>query len=147
MKQTTQNMRQIIYSQFMEHKMAVVGLVIIFFFVLLAILSPLITRFTKLDPTSQNIFHRYSPPLKTNIDPIDIQEEKLEIFVQHNPKVSSKIITGLIKADLLPRDVDPEEALFEMLTRYNKELDYRKKVNLNDAPRSKLRGIRVLEHC
>jgi len=127
-------MRQIIYSQFMEHKMAVVGLVIIFFFVLLAILSPLMTRFTKLDPTSQNIFHRYSPPLQTNIDPIDSQEEKLEIFIQHYPKVSSKIVTRLINNNLLPGDVDPEEALFEMLVRYNKEPDYKKKVNLIESP-------------
>jgi peptide/nickel transport system permease protein len=52
---------QIVLTQFMEHRLAVVGVFIIAIFALLALAAPLITAVTGLKPDRQNVFHRFEP--------------------------------------------------------------------------------------
>lgn len=54
-------MLRIVAAQFLEHRFAVIGLGIIIVFGLLAIFAPLISNLLGVNPSDQNIFHRYQP--------------------------------------------------------------------------------------
>lgn len=51
----------IVLSQFMEHRLAVVGVCVISFMFFMALLAPLISVVTGLHPDQQNVFHRFEP--------------------------------------------------------------------------------------
>src|SRR5205809_473701 len=56
-----QTMLSIIRERFMEHRAALCGVFVILFFISVALLAPLISKWTGLDPTSQDILGRYGP--------------------------------------------------------------------------------------
>lgn len=63
---------RIIYSQFCEHKLAVVGIYIVTFFIFVALTAPLLAALLGHNPDTQNVFHRYAPPMTTiTIDGLD----------------------------------------------------------------------------
>lgn len=55
----------IVYSQFIEHKLAVVGTFVVSFFIFVAIAAPLLASLIGQDPDTQSVFHRYQPPMST----------------------------------------------------------------------------------
>lgn len=110
--ETSQTFFQIVYSQFKEHKAAVVGAYLILFFVLVAIFAPAIEWATGTDSDSQNVFNRYKPPFSKIIASQDVRESQIQSFIQGNPSDAAAIQQQLIEKNLV-QPVRPEDALYD----------------------------------
>jgi peptide/nickel transport system permease protein len=106
-------MWKIVLTQFAEHKMAVVGSVIIVLFMAIALSAPLIEAASGLDPDAQNVFNRYQPPLSRTTAGQDARETAIEKFIHDQPEVAQKLETSLIEKGLVTTQV-PTDALFEL---------------------------------
>jgi peptide/nickel transport system permease protein len=113
-------MWKIVLTQFMDHKMAVVGAIVIAFFMLLALSAPLIEAVTGLDPDAQNVFNRYKPPFSHTIAGRDIREGTIEKFITTNPEVAARLQTSLIEKSLVSTTT-PTEALYELTAKETPE--------------------------
>lgn len=110
------SMWRIVLSQFMEHKMAVVGAVVICFFVLIALSAPLISHLTGLDPDAQNVFNRYQPPFSQALAGQDQRENAVEKLIREKPELTQKLETALMEKSLVNTQA-PGEALFELTSK------------------------------
>jgi len=113
-------MWKIVLSQFVEHRMAVVGSFIILFFITLAVSAPLIKTVTGLDPDAQNVFNRYKPPFTRTIAGKDIRESTIEKFIAAKPQVAEALQTSLIEKSLVSTTV-PGDALYELTNKETPE--------------------------
>lgn len=107
-----QTLSQIIYSQFKEHKAAVVGAYVILFFVVIALAAPLISSFTGLDAESQNVFNRYKPPFSRVKAGTDVREKEIQRFIESNPEEATAIGTQLLAKQVVS-SAKPEDALYD----------------------------------
>lgn len=128
------SMGAIIFGQFIEHRMALIGLITIILFILLALAAPLISKITGLDPTTQNVFKRYMPPMSTVVSPKDTQEEHLEKKIMSDKRWASTLTQQLRAAKLIKSGVADEDALFEFLASYQ-----------NKSIRQQARGLKTKE--
>lgn len=110
--ETSQTFFQIVYTQFKEHKAAVFGAYLIVFFMLVAILAPVIEYATGADSDSQNVFNRYKPPFSKIIASQDARETTIQTFIRANPEEATKIQTSLLEKNLV-QPVHPEDALYD----------------------------------
>jgi peptide/nickel transport system permease protein len=116
-----QPMWKIVLSQFAEHKMAVIGAVVIGFFLSIALFAPVISSVTGLEPQAQNVFNRYQPVFSSA--PISAIERELRVerFIQQSDAVELK--DALIQSDLLGFETQREDVLYDFATYFDpKEL-------------------------
>ncbi|MGZ3743276.1 MAG: ABC transporter permease [Pseudobdellovibrionaceae bacterium] len=109
-------MWKIVLSQFLEHKMAVAGTLIIFIFMTVALSAPLIESLTGIDPDAQNVFNRYQPPFSSAIAGQDLRETAIEKFRAEHPEAAASLEKSLIEKSLVATTT-PEEALFELTSK------------------------------
>lgn len=110
--ETSQTFFQIVYSQFKEHKAAVVGAYLILFFVLVAVFAPAIEWATGTDSDSQNVFNRYKPPFSKIVASQDARESQIQTFIQANPTDAAAIQQQLLEKNLV-QPIRPEDALYD----------------------------------
>lgn len=115
-----QPMWKIVLSQFMEHKMAVAGAVIIGFFVIIALSAPLIEALTGLDPDAQNVFNRYLPPFSHTVAGRDLRDTTIEKFILEKPQVAEALQKSLIDKSLVATSV-PADALYDLTAKDNSD--------------------------
>lgn len=107
----SQSLFKIIYTQFKEHKAAVVGAYTILFFVIIALSAPLIEKIMGVNSENQNVFHRYQPPFSTISAGLDTRETEVRVYIQKNPAAAALVQASLIKEDFVKST--PEEALYD----------------------------------
>lgn len=83
---------KIIFRQFLEHKMAVAGSVIILLFVAIALSADLISMLTGLDPQKQNVSARYLTPMSISEFSLDMKENDIESWAEKNPALAEEMI-------------------------------------------------------
>lgn len=110
--ETGQTMKQIVWSQFKEHHLAVAGTIVITIFVITALLAPVISNLTGIDPYAQNLGARYQAPLTSSSASSDVRESSMEKWIADNPKASESLQNQLVEQGLL--SVAPEDALYEL---------------------------------
>lgn len=134
-----QTITQIVYSQFKEHKAAVIGAYVILIFVVVALSAPLIEKFTGLDAESQNVFNRYRPPMTRVKAGTDVRETSIQRFIDANPEEVLIIQNQLISQQLV-KPIRPEDALYDWA-----QLDRTKAMDAIDlidtSKKSELRAI------
>ncbi len=86
-----QPMWKIVLSQFIEHKMAVIGAIIISLFLSIALLAPVIKNLSGLDPELQNPIKRYEKPMSTVALPEDQRDEQISKFIANNDELAKQI--------------------------------------------------------
>lgn len=96
-----QTLSQIIYSQFKEHKAAVVSAYVILFFVAVALSAPLISSITGLDSESQNVFNRYKPPFSRVKAGTDVREKEIQRFIEDNKEEAAAISQQLVSKQVV----------------------------------------------
>lgn len=116
-----QTMRQIVWSQFKEHKMAVAGLIVIIFMISVAALAPVITSLTKIDPNAQNPLNRYLPPGSKVAIGASQRETAMDHYIQAHPE-TAKIVGEDILAKQLVVSEKPEDVLYELAKKEPKEI-------------------------
>ncbi len=109
------SMLKIVSSQFMEHKFAVVSLIVIFLFVIIAFLAPFIGKILRVDPYHQNIFSRYKPIMTKIEKKASGREEAVEIFIDINNGSSDTVIKEARKLSLIDPAIDNEDYLFDLM--------------------------------
>jgi peptide/nickel transport system permease protein len=108
----TRSLTKIVYTQFKEHKAAVIGVYTIIFFILIALGAPVISSITGLDSESQNVFARYKPPFSRVSVPVDAREDMVKRYIAANPEDADTAAKELIKEEFVGTK-KPEEALYE----------------------------------
>ena len=98
---------QIIVSQFLEHRLAVGGLIIIFLFITVALMAPLIALWTGQDPEAQNVFNRYHPPLSRIEMSADNRVSAIEAWAHESPEGVKEFANLLIEKQLAPQGAEP----------------------------------------
>lgn len=83
--QQVHTMFQIVVRQFLEHRMALTGLIVILFFILTAVFAPILEGFLGVSPMEQNVFSRYQPLGTILESPSDSKEYRIEGWVDENP--------------------------------------------------------------
>lgn len=106
-------MWKIIVSQFLEHRMAVVGFCIICFYILIALGAPLIEYISGLDPEAQNPLHRYQKMMTSTVASSGEREDKITRFTQEHPEAVQHIQNEIITKNLFTV-TKPEDALYEL---------------------------------
>lgn len=110
--ETAQSMKSIVFRQFLEHKMAVVGAITILILATAAIGAPVISWMTGLDPNRQNVGARYLLPFESTVAPADRRESDIENWIYGNPEAAAILQKELIDKELVPGA--EEDALFEL---------------------------------
>ena len=132
-----QSFWKIVWDQFLSHHAAVVGMIIIGFFVVIAVSAPLIAMVTGLDPETQNALTRYVKPRAVTQLSQEKREELVTLFQAENPELATRLRQE-IKAQTLVPVLTEENAIQELA---NKEPDDYKKVLENlpatDTPKIK----------
>lgn len=109
------SMTAIVFSQFIEHKMAVAGAICISLFVAVALLAPQIESWTGIDPDAQNVSQRYLPPWTKSEAGTDIKETEIERFEQEHPNEAAEIQKALVEKQLV--QVPEADAIYEISAR------------------------------
>lgn len=107
-----QPMWKMVFSQFLEHKLAVVGAVIITLFMLISIFAGQIQSISGLDPDIQNVANRYVAPLTTTQAGQDVRETEVERFIVGHPDAADKIQKALIENGFV--QVAEADAIYEL---------------------------------
>ncbi|MES3038300.1 MAG: ABC transporter permease [Bdellovibrionota bacterium] len=110
--ETAQPMWRIIMSQFLEHRMAVAGMMIIVFFILIALSADLISWATGLNPVVQNVSARYLAPMSRAEATADAREVEVERFLREKPAEAAAVQAKLVEQGLVSGR--PEDALYEV---------------------------------
>ncbi len=108
---------KIVLHQFLEHRMAVVGSVIISIFILIAFSADLIASSLNLDPNRQNVSARYLLPFSRTEMANDIKESTIETWIQENPEQSQKLSKTIIDAQIMMSQRPADEILYEIGTK------------------------------
>ncbi len=111
-----QPMWRILLGQFLEHRMAVTGALVIVAFLAIALLAPVISAVTGLDPDRQNVFNRYEPP-GARLD-LSTFERELRVEAWLRDANRSAFLRQLEGFDLLEFGVEREDMLFEIVSQH-----------------------------
>ncbi len=108
-------MLQILVRQFLEHRMAVAGLIIIILFSIIALAAPVLSHYLGVDADEQNVFNRYKPPGTVIELPEDTREFQIEAWIKENPAAAENLGQQIIKAGLIDASINSkEDAPFEL---------------------------------
>ncbi|MCE3011204.1 MAG: ABC transporter permease [Proteobacteria bacterium] len=126
-------MWKIVFGQFLQHKMAVVGLITILIFVAIALLAPVISAVTGLDPNRQNPLARYLKP--GTVAPLGSsqKEEAVLNFENREPQAAQALRADLMSKQLV-QSVREEDALYDLaFLEKNQALEVLKKLKTPEA--------------
>jgi peptide/nickel transport system permease protein len=113
----SQSMTKIVFTQFLEHKLAVTGAIIISCFVLIALSAPLIAKYMNVDVNEQNVSNRYLPPFSQADAGQDVKETAIEQWINRNPESADRIQKLLIEKNIVT--VGESDALFDLINKTN----------------------------
>lgn len=114
-------MWKIVLSQFFDHKMAVIGLVIITFFIFVALLAPVISSVSGIDPETQNPLNRYKPPMTVVYASNDQREDAITKLIRDNPEAAHELQAEIVAKNLVTVE-NPEDVLFELVKKEPEEV-------------------------
>ena len=112
---------QLMFEQFLQHKMAVIGSIIIVFFILIALLAPTISLLTGISPNHQNVFNRYKPPM-TQSETTE-KEVRIEKYINLNREKINKIASAIKEENILKdiEDAEDSEIIFSFMESLQEE--------------------------
>lgn len=136
-----QSLTKIIYSQFKEHKAAVIGAYTISFFVIVALSAPLLEKILGVNSENQNVFHRYKAPFSTISAGVDTRETAVRNYILENPEDAALVQEELLKEEFVASS-RPEDALYDW-SHYEKRkaLAAVRYLNVSDSIKTDLRTI------
>jgi ABC-type dipeptide/oligopeptide/nickel transport systems, permease components len=107
-----QPMWKMVLTQFLDHKLAVAGAVIIAFFMFISIFANVIESVTGLDPNAQNVANRYLAPFTKATAPQDVRETDIEHWINNNPEKADVLQKALVEKQIV--EVAEADAIYEL---------------------------------
>ncbi len=102
----SQPLWKIILSQFLEHKMAVVGTLFILFFIVIALSAELISWGVGIDPSTQNVGARFLQPFSYSEQSSSDKENAMEQWIQKNPDIAKQLQTEVVSKGYITASED-----------------------------------------
>jgi peptide/nickel transport system permease protein len=112
-------MWKIVLGQFVEHRAAVAGLFVIALFLAVALLAPVISSVTGLDPNRQNVLARYLPLLSWEYASPTEREIQVDRFLRGSD--SAGLADHVRSLGLVAPDVADEAVLYELVQDHEPE--------------------------
>ena len=112
--ETAQKMWQIVLRQFMEHRMAVLGGLIILFFLTISLGADVISLVMGIDPNKQNLGARYEQPLTRIEFSQDQKETEIENWIKLHPAEAATLQKVLVEKQLV--SVPETDALYDVIS-------------------------------
>lgn len=106
-----QSFAQIIWTQFIQHRAALAGLIVVGFFALIGLLAPVIAHVTGLNPDKQNALKRYLPPMTTS-DLSSSEKENLVIQLEQVQPQEFQSISNLLFEKAPEQFTPAQDALY-----------------------------------
>lgn len=128
-----QSLWKIIFTQFLEHKMAVVGTFFIAFFILIALSADLIAWGIGISPNTQNVSARFLLPFSYAEQSSSDKEIAVERWINQNPETAASLQSEIVSKGLI--DVPEIDVLYE-LVQMNPEQSKEILKQLTDVPTS-----------
>ena len=119
-----QSFWSIVWEQLLGHKAAILGLIVIGFFILAALLAPVISWVTGLDPETQNPLARYAQPFTTSALSSENREDLVTQFQNTHPELAAQIRKEIADRQLTTI-LREDDALFDLA---NKEPEDQKQI-------------------
>ncbi|MCU0976655.1 MAG: ABC transporter permease [Steroidobacteraceae bacterium] len=107
-------MWRIVLGQFVEHRMAVAGVFVIAFFLGVALLAPMISAVTGLDPNRQNVLARYQPLLSWEEASPSERELRVQRFLQGGDRTA--LADHVRSLGLAGADLPQDEVLYQLVS-------------------------------
>lgn len=108
-----QSLWKIIFTQFLEHKMAVVGTFFITLFILIAVFADVIAWGLGISPNTQNVAARFLHPFSYAEQSSSDKENAVERWINANPEAAKLLQTEIVTKDLIT--VAEDDALYEFV--------------------------------
>ncbi len=96
-----QSLWKIIFTQFLEHKMAVVGTFFIAFFILIALFADLIAYGIGIYPNTQNVSARFLHPFTYAEQSSSDKESAVEKWISLNPQAAQTLQNEIVSRNLI----------------------------------------------
>lgn len=106
-------MWKIVLGQFVEHRMAVAGVFVIALFLLVALLAPVISAVTGLDPNRQNVLARYQPLFSWEYASSTERDVQVERFLRGGDRAA--LVSHIRSLGLAAPDVADDEVLYALV--------------------------------
>lgn len=136
-----QSLYKIIYTQFKEHKAAVIGAYTILFFIIVALSAPLIEKILGVNAENQNVFNRYKPPFSTISAGVDTRETEVRNYIAEHPEDAAIVQKELLKEEFVVV-TNANDALYEWAKfEKRKALAAVRYLDVNDKIKSDLRKV------
>lgn len=103
---------KMVLAQFLEHKMAVAGTIVIAFFVIIALSADLISWATGHHPHRQNVGGRFLLPMSYSESGASDKETAVERWITANPDQAAQLQNQIAEKGLI--SVNPEDTLYEL---------------------------------
>lgn len=110
--ENAQPMWKIVWSQFKDHRLAFVSLLVVLFFILIAAFADVISYGMGIDPNSQNVASRYLQPMTKSVPSSSELETLVEKFIAAHPEAANKIEAEISEKQLVP--FQGEDAFYEL---------------------------------
>src|SRR4051812_37050849 len=131
-EETAQTMFQIVLRQFLEHRMAVAGSIVIIFFLILSLGADVISSVSGIDPNKQNLGARYQQPLTRVEYSSDQKETEIEKWIASHPSEAAVLQKALVEKQVV--SVPEADALYEVgLLPKSDSLEKLKSLNLSET--------------
>ncbi len=111
-EETAQTMFQIVLRQFLEHRMAVAGAVVIILFLIAALGADVISSVSGIDPNKQNLGARYEQPFTRVEYSSDQKETEIEKWISANPAEAEAVQKALVEKQVVA--VPEIDALYDV---------------------------------
>jgi peptide/nickel transport system permease protein len=138
-----QSLWKIVFSQFIEHRMAVVGTFFITFFIVIALCADLIAYAMDTYPNTQNVAARFLEPMTYSEASSSDREIEVEKWIGENKEAASKMQIDLTSKGLIT--TAPDDSIYDLVQKEPKEINGILK-QISDVPASfkeMLKGFRT----
>lgn len=132
-----QSMWSIVWSQFIDHRMAVAGLCVIMTFVVIALAAPLISYWVGHHPDDQNAVNRYLKPGEISVLPSSQREDAFIRYSSENLAKAQEVHNALVTAGVLQPVEDQTDVLLELAQKDPEEI----LAQLNTLPKESVSGL------
>ncbi len=88
-------MWKLVFLQFAEHRLALIGLSILLVFGLVAFTAPWIAKAMSLSPEAQNPLARYAPPMSWSVAESFTRSDRVEKWILQNPELAEQARAAL----------------------------------------------------
>lgn len=132
-----QSLLQIIFKQFVSHRLAVVSVSFLILLSAVSLLAPFVCSVLGVDPNSQDILQRYAPPMSHVQISGSEQESRVDSWAHSQSDVSSQLASDAKNFGWVAQSEDNSEVPFVLLEKLNETPAFREELEHSNSESAK----------